>query len=361
MTEQEKRDLYKEANEKLLKDITGIMRIYEGQPKSFISSKIMARLREEHIFVRNSYIAKFENKRTGDPVTIDPFADEVKPALEEGDEEGRRDDQYCRVYAYSFGPWNPEKYFNDNSFTIVWLLKEPFVQERELQNYRNGVRSDLGGHNQAEEYYEDITWEELISKYDGNPTIAKVIKLTNIILKQLGIDYGEFTKGNDNENDLIMRQVMNHICILEVNHFPGLGFKSTKSDKNLIGKWAEENNELIEKLIEFYSPKLLIGGNTLRHFYDSKKSDSIEILRDNLNNGLLTKLGIKVIDLYNPEDSPDYVMKAEFVNGKKPVYVIDAYHPSYSAYTPTVAELDGKMIAKFINSNDSKDIKSSGE
>lgn len=125
MTEKEKLRIYEEKIEKLLKDITEIKEIHQGQPMSFISSKIMARLREEYIFVKNSYIKEFEKKNV--KATIDPYAEEVKPLLEGVDEEGRGDNQYTKIYAYSFGPFRPRYFFEGNLKKFLWIVWEPYL------------------------------------------------------------------------------------------------------------------------------------------------------------------------------------------------------------------------------------------
>lgn len=53
--------------------------------------------------------------------------------------------------------------------------------------------------------------------------------------------------------------VMSHICILEINNFPGLNLgNQTSSYENRIS-WAKGNEELLEILIYFYSDRIILG------------------------------------------------------------------------------------------------------
>lgn len=56
---------------------------------------------------------------------------------------------------------------------------------------------------------------------------------------------------------------MNHICILEANHFPGLSFYSKKSNDDLIKDWTKKNKNILERLVDFYNPEVIVFGHTL--------------------------------------------------------------------------------------------------
>lgn len=238
--------------------------IKSSLPKAEQSKEIMARLREEYIFAKKSYIDKFVNASYA---TIAPYsddADDVKPELEERDIEGTEDNEYSRIHANSFGPFNPDEYFKNGNFKILWVLKEPFVEYGEYEDLKCGRRKYLGGNDQGKQYY-DEGWSviKLPAKDGGNPTIANLIRISKMILKELGEPF------NGNDEDAIMKQVMGHICILEVNHFPGLAFNSKISKNSLIGDWAEINNELIQELIAFYNPNVIIGAQSFMGYFTS--------------------------------------------------------------------------------------------
>lgn len=167
---------------------------------SFISSKIMARLREEYIFVKNSYIKEFEKKNV--KATIDPYAEEVKPLLEGVDEEGTGDNQYTKIYAYSFGPFRPRYFFEGNLKKFLWIVWEPYLCDMiQMRGRSEGIAQDM--------HYSH--WGEA----KKNCTLRNIIERTRVMLERNAIVY----TGSEDE---IMNKVMNHICIIEVNQFPGL-------------------------------------------------------------------------------------------------------------------------------------------
>lgn len=245
-----KRQDYERKISKLIEVID--KKVKSSLPKEEQSNQIMARLREEYIFVKNSYVRSFENYSLA---TINPFSDDVKLVLEEGDEEGKDDDEYCRIDANSFGPFNPVEYFKDGNFRILWILKEPYVKTGEYEDFKLGRRTFLGGHDQAYQYY-DEGWGiiKLPAKDGGNPTIANLIRITRVILEKKGVTF------NVNDEEEIMIKVMNHICILEANHFPGLAFNSTDSYNASINDWLKYNEKYLGKCIELYNPNLVIIG-----------------------------------------------------------------------------------------------------
>lgn len=90
--------------------------------------------------------------------------------------------------------------------------------------------------------------------------------------------------------------VMKHLCILEINHFPGIAIKNTESDDSLIPQWADINTNLLKALIDFYAPNIIIGDRIVlwsiaNHLFnwladrisyedaDSSKSDDYTILQ----------------------------------------------------------------------------------
>ncbi|MBD5263620.1 MAG: hypothetical protein HDS39_06050 [Bacteroides sp.] len=219
------------------------------------SSKIMERIRRECIFLRNDYFRSFF---TSDTVTIDPKSDCVKFKLDQHD----LVEDYVKIYANSFGPFNPEKYFEKDTFRILWLLKEPYMQSGDVDKYKSGEYLYLGGHNQAEENNE---WKIM----ENNPTLGNLIHITQTILQEI--------TGNKHSE----QEAMNHICILEVNHFPGLAFNGTKSSDDNIVKWCQDNNQFINLLVSFYNPNLVIGPrnilNSLCTTYEKSQEGKYEI------------------------------------------------------------------------------------
>lgn len=349
MTIEEKTKAYKIKVNKLIKEIEEILNSHLSKSKQ--SDKITARLREEYIFAKNSYIKKFNNASL---VTIDPYSEDVKPELEEGDIEGTEDDEYSRIPAYSFGPFNCPVYFDDDIFKIFWLIKEPFCENPDelVEAY---YKNDSDYYNQAKSY---STWDSLEYK-----THINIVKISQIILTQLAhieLDniLDERVKNSLSElreEDLDdMNQVMKHICIIEVNHFPGLAFNSKISKNSLIGDWAEINNDLIQELIAFYNPNVIIGGNTLGHFYpDGYKligegnTHSFDHIKEGIKNGneMFKILGLTIL-----KDETNYmqVRKDYLFKTKEGIILVDSSHPS--RYSKVQSEENGKQIKHWYES-----------
>ena len=204
----------------LLKDIREI--IGRNIPYPEKSDLIGERLRRERIYLDKETIRQYRDNN--DYVTIDP---KLCRSLNNND---------CEILnANSFGPFNPKDYFMKD-FRILWILKEDYIKS---QSWDDIETPDRGGHNKAEEYgdYEDAQY--II-------TYKTVIKTVKEILQR------KFQRPVD-ENE-----AMKHICIIELNHFPGLNFKTYKSKDSFLEQWAVINHELNSALINFYNPSLVV-------------------------------------------------------------------------------------------------------
>lgn len=204
--------------------------------KEGASEKIMKLLRNQCLFINRDYLLAAHNK----PVTIVPDDPRVKLNLAEDDYAT----EWYAIWGNSFGPFNLGEYFKEGNFRILWLLKEPFIEKE------SWIKGDRGGNDQA---YDNRCWDLM----EENKTLENLIHRTQEILDIV----------NPQEEKYIEQDAMNHICILEVNHFPGLAFNNINSDDGSIGKWADSNAPLIRELIGFYRPDIVIGGFTLGHFF----------------------------------------------------------------------------------------------
>ena len=301
---------------------------YTTISKAAQSYKIMKLLRNECIYVSKEYLVSANHKATA---TLDPNDEGIKNILSRNN----LVTDWYPIFANSFGPFNPKAYF-ESSIKILWLLKEPFITKE------SWVKSDRGGHNQA---LENRLWDNIVN--EDNKTLINLINRTKTILNALN--------GNQTGNRISEQDTMNHICILEVNHFPGLNFKKADSGKE-IGQWAKLNKELLKKLIGFYAPSIIIGGNTIGHFYSNVKNRYINTLQNTVKNGkyLLENIGIKVCEIKKPENSSSYVASGYYTELKGKVYVIDAYHPCPKKnkdyeYTDEIATADAQYIATLCN------------
>lgn len=217
------------------------------------SREIMGRICKEYISLRNSYINSF---KTSSNVTVNPESPDVKYILEEGDREGEGLDEFTRIYAYSFGPYRPAYYFDKNMLRIVWLLKEPYLCDM-VQ-----MRGRVEGYAQDQQY-------NIPAEINKNNTHHNIIIVTqNLLLYLAKVPCEELLKIKD---ETLRRQIehlkyenlddenviMNHICILEMNHFPGLNLNGQwKSNGTFIENWADINSSSLSTLFDFYQPSL---------------------------------------------------------------------------------------------------------
>lgn len=356
MINAKKIEIYRSKVQLLTADIREI--INSSLPSAELSKRIMARLREEYIFAKNSYINTF---KAATYVTIDPYSEDIKPELEDEDSEGNGDEQYCKIPAYSFGPFDSEAYFADDTFKILWLIKEPFCENRDelVEAY---YKNDSDYYNQAKCY---SIWENL--EYN---THINIVKICQIILVELAkVELGKISDVTIKNSLLKLKkedlddknQIMKHICILEINHFPGFAFNPNnkkKSNDGSIWKWAQINADLIKTLIAFYNPDVIIGGNTLGHFFPERyrligtgNDHSFEHIMKGIKNGeeIFKKLGLTNMkdERDNMKINNDYLFNTE-----EGIVLVDSSHPS--RYSKVQSEENGKQIRAFIEEKKSR-------
>lgn len=205
---------------------------------------------------------------------------------------------FYEIKANTVGPLFPSEYFSGHyTPRFLLLMKESFI---EMESWNN---NDRGGNNQID------VWKSL--EYE---THIKSISYIKNFLDELGIKY-------DNIYD-----VMKHICVVNTQLFPGLAFKSHRTNDKLLKPWAIQNELLITELIKYYDPQYILGGFTLSNYFkDPQKIKDTFVLGEKITDRILK--------------SKNYYF---FVKSQR-VY-IDAYHPSNAKFNP----LDGKTDAKNI-------------
>ncbi len=312
----------KEEAKKLAEKIRELIAEYHDAERADTSNELMSLIRHLNtIYILKSEAEEYKNSSK---VTIDPY----KVKLEDELRDDEREDYY-RIRANSFGPFAPRAYFKlPKEQRIVWLLREPLLKKGSWDE------GDRGGHNQAEEYH---NWEG-IKEEPG--TKQNLIKYTKVLLKKLGF------LENDNDDDETMNQVMKHICILEINHFPGLAFNGTNSDLNLIKNWYEINLPILKELIKFYDADIIVMGG-VHECLHSCKSD-VPVIKGAIKN----QTGELFCGLdYTPHEdcANDYYISGNYIIPTKddgPIF-ISANHPSYRYFKPDDAKFDGARILKW--------------
>ena len=256
----------------------------------------------------NSVSALFDNLIFNSNVTINPkkIVDEKHP------------NETIIIRGNSFGPFNPEEYFKSD-IKILWLLKESFITKA------TWLKGDRGGHNQA---FENHLWDNIVN--EDNKTLKNIIIRTQTIMNEL----------NTNRNNISEQELMSHICIVEVNHFPGLAFNSSNSQKNYIEDWAESNLKLLKILIKFYEPSIVISGGVHDCYYYPWFKETF------IDANPFEKLGFTLNRDFIKDNKDclihNYILPVEEENG--PIFII-ANHPSRECcYPNTWAKEDGERI-----------------
>ena len=191
--------------------------------------KMMNLQRELCLFLHRDYLRKAITKNYA---TINPSDSLVCFDISQDEDFV---DLFYPLFANSLGPYIPESFFYQD-ITFTWVLREPYIYKESWE------KGDCGGHNQIEYY----NTEEKIKKAN-NPTHNTIIDLTGKILQQR------------NGSKVSIKEVMERIAIIELNHFPGLAFKSTKTNNSIISLWASLHEELIKYYLQFLGSKVIIG------------------------------------------------------------------------------------------------------
>ena len=142
-----------------------------------------------------------------------------------------------------------ERYFESKDKKILWLLKESWGN---------------GGVNQAEELSKYAAAADYFSneREDGYPTYAPMIQLAGL-MKGLK----DFDVFNSVEAFSAFKESTSFVNCKKI---PGL----TSSYNKEIGCFAKLYYGIIERQVSLYNPSVIIGGNTLRHFFDVNSPNS---------------------------------------------------------------------------------------
>lgn len=290
-----------------------------------LSPIVMQMLRAEHVYIPEKIVTKYRKQDYGyKTVTLHP--EDLLTTLPEEDS----DKKYQPIFANSSGPWNADSYFqldgNNKKFKVLWLLKEPYNVKWD--------KGDRGGHNQAEDFKE-YKYEELYT------THKNLIKYTQSLFEYLGVH-------------LTVKETMLRICIIQLNHFPGLSFKSKSTSKKLDSQewrnWVDINRELLYSLFKFYNPHFIITGGV--HDAIREKNYLQDIIEAIENNTFFAKFGIstnanfKDLEKELLESDGSYIVPSE---NKFPI-IIQMNHPSYiNINLEQLAKVDSLGITKVLS------------
>lgn len=284
------------------------------------SDLIMEKSRKKCIYLPMQYYKTFFNKKT---VTIDPSKIVVKFTENLGN-------YYFPLYANSFGPFNAYQYFR-KPIRFLFLLKESF--RREFLSWDVKI-----GHNQSEEFG---TWEKIMN--ENNKTLITLIKITKVCLESF------YSRPFNCE------ETMEHICVLEVNSYPGLAYNiHTQSDNKLVYSWCKINKEFIKELIVLYQPSFVLSCNNILSILVDSITDNKDICtwaNEHLFNWLRVHniignkfeeqkysyflLGHKIINSYNRHiygiKDKDYNRVTIVMDTNQTIW-IGCYHPAYGKW-----------------------------
>ncbi|OHX64320.1 hypothetical protein [Flammeovirga pacifica] len=182
----------------------------------------------------------------------------------------------------SDGVVNPELYLNAK-FKILWILKEP--------------HDPSGGGWSSNEAFNNLeSWASQPST--GKNLLKKVNYATYGILNNF-MEWGDLPEINQ-KNDVW--KALKNIAYINIRKLPG----ESSSDERVISTAYAKHKDLLLHQIDTYQPDIIIGGNTLCHFYNDLKLDEIPPVKMGERIYYPTKEKI-FIDAYHPS----YVMKEE--------------------------------------------------
>lgn len=128
----------KEEAKKLAEKLRELIVEHHDAERADISNALMRLIQLNTIYILKNEAEEYKNSST---VTIYPS--KVKLSYELNDDER---ENYYRIRAYSFGPFDPIEYFKSNC-KILWILKEPFCE-----NISEIDGSELKDYAQAAQY-----------------------------------------------------------------------------------------------------------------------------------------------------------------------------------------------------------------
>ena len=207
-----------------------------------------------------------------------------------------------------------DEYFDYPGLKILWLLKEAWGE---------------GSANQADDLSKITVASEYFSKRneDGFQTYKPMIMLAGLMH---GLsDFDAFTSKE------AYRSFIESTSFVNCKKIPG----TSNSNDHVIGLFALKDRCLIEKQVLLYNPRVIIGGNTLRHFFPVSTSTSSIFEQVKIHQNGNTAVGLDGIESYNVfgDDVAVENCRAIKKNGYDfGVYVgdkylfIDADHPSYA-------------------------------
>jgi hypothetical protein len=197
---------------------------------------------------------------------------------------------------------DPKLYFLAK-FKILWILKEAYDPE-----YKDG----RGG---WWDFREVIRNKNTINDFSGAVNMYK-----NIIYVSWGIlnNFENWANINDVKDDPSMLSAIKSVAYININKFPG----STSSDPQKIKGYYEKYKHILLKQIECYNPDIIIGGNTLQHFY-SDLGNPITINNNSVNYFVLSNR--LYIDAYHPtlRGIPNYLVDESDAWDKAEMYYND--------------------------------------
>jgi hypothetical protein len=194
-------------------------------------------------------------------------------------------DESGNCYPIVDGIVNIEKYV-ESKFRILWILKEPY------DDFEKGS-SKGGGWHYCENF---LALPNFYDRVKGIPTWHTIIYTSYGILN----DFQQYDQMPFIRNDKSMAEIIRSVAVINVQKLPGF----TRTNDDRIWSAYQKHRDILLKQINTYDPDIIIGGNTLQHFFDD--------------------LGIK--DILKNKGSVKYATK----NSK---IFIHAYHPAQTQIT----------------------------
>lgn len=225
------------------------------------------------------------------------------------------EDEECEViYANTGGEFSPEYWNASAKFTF--LLRQSHILKESFYEY--GHR---GGFHMPDKYDDDELWDDY--------TYINVVKqMYYIELKMKGLPCENVNFRTDEIwYDCACRAFRKQMSVLSALPFPGLAFRATYTDLDLLKKWLEmpQVSSLLEANLNRLSPDVVLSACCLQYLSRTESIDDV--------------LGVKIIER---DEDDSYVIDE---NGR--IYVF-CYHPCRVSheYMISIADKVQKLLSK---------------
>lgn len=198
--------------------------------------------------------------------------------------------EYETIYANSGGAFSSD--WENSDIKLLFILRESYILKDSFYNCND---PDRGGHKMNELYIEGRDW---VWNFWENPTYRNMVKFTYLLyLEKYKIVDDRLNYGWGDVKVDACKVFRKHAAVISANPFPGLAFKSTKTNQILLQEWLSfpEIRSKLKSEVKVLNPKCVYGAFNL-----GCVSSNQEILeRKVVSGGRMIEKSTFVIDEFN--------------------------------------------------------------